>query len=115
MKEAVIDYLIIVMLIIAFTYGLIRQIRQIVGIRKGNQSDYVQYKRIVAGNYLSCLSYTGFLIAYILNVLLASDIIPPVFFTSDNTSFSCFIFLALLLIANFGIIPKESNHVDLQK
>lgn len=113
-NEAIISFLIIVMLIIAFTYGLIRQIRQIVSIRKGNKSDYVHYKRTVVGNYLSCISYAGFLIAYILNVLLASRIILSVFFTSDNTSFSCFIFFALLLIAKFGIIPNDSKQRDLQ-
>ncbi|WP_349729862.1 hypothetical protein [Peribacillus frigoritolerans] len=115
MIEAIISFLIIVMLIIAFTYGLIIQIRQIVSIRKGKKSQYAHYKRLLIGNYLVCLSYSGFLFSYILNSLLASRIIPASFITSDNTSFCCFSFLAILLIAKFGIIPKENEQVELQE
>ncbi|ASS97410.1 hypothetical protein BS1321_15500 [Peribacillus simplex NBRC 15720 = DSM 1321] len=103
------------MLIIGFTYGLIRQFRQCVSIRNGNKSDYAHYKRVLIGNYLICLSYLGFLFSYILNSLLASRIIPASFITSDNTSFCCFSFLAILLIAKFGIIPKENEQVGLQE
>ncbi|WP_309487708.1 hypothetical protein [Bacillus sp. SD075] len=115
MEEAIIDFLIAVMLIIGFTYGLIRQFSQCVSIRKGNKSDYAHYKRILIGNYLICLSYLGFLFSYILNSLLASRIIPASFITSDNTSFCCFSFLAILLIAKFGIIPKENEQVELEE
>ncbi|MET1181023.1 hypothetical protein ABG775_24185 [Peribacillus simplex] len=115
MIEAIISFLIIVMLIIAFTYGLIIQIRQIVSIRKGKKSQYAHYKRLLIGNYLVCLSYSGFLFSYILNSLLASRIIPASFITSDNTSFCCFSFLAILLIAKFGIIPRENEQVQLQE
>ncbi|MFF2853427.1 hypothetical protein [Peribacillus sp. NPDC058002] len=115
MIEAIISFFIIVMLIIAFTYGLIIQIRQIVSIRKGNKSKYAHYKRLLIGNYLVCLSYSGFLFSYILNSLLGSRIIPDSFITSDNTSFCCFSFLAILLIAKLGIIPKEYEQFELQE
>jgi hypothetical protein len=113
-EEAIIDFLIAVMLIIGFTYGLIRQFRHCVSIRNGNKSEY-HYKRVLIGNYLICLSYSGFLFSYILNSLLSSRIIPASFITSDNTSFCCFGFLAILLIAKFGIIPKENEQVELQE
>ncbi|MEX6701871.1 hypothetical protein ABS315_19960 [Peribacillus frigoritolerans] len=45
MEEAIIDFVIAVILIIGFTYGLIRQFRHCVSIRKGNKSEYVHYKR----------------------------------------------------------------------
>ncbi|WHY56192.1 hypothetical protein [Peribacillus simplex] len=115
MEEAIIDFLIAVMLIIGFTYGLIRQFRQCVNIRKGNKTEYAHYKRKLIGNDLVCLSYSGFLFSYILNSLLASRIIPASFITSDNTSFCCFSFLAILLIAKFGIVPKENEQVELQE
>ncbi|CAH0231956.1 hypothetical protein SRABI96_02700 [Peribacillus sp. Bi96] len=112
MEKAIVDYLIVALLIIGFTYGLIREIRQCVSIIKGNKSDDVHYKRRLIGNYLSCLSYVGFLFSYILNLLLVLMIIPDAFFTSDNTSFCCFGFLAMLLIAKFGIIPKEMKETN---
>lgn len=115
MEEAIIDFLIAVMLIIGFTYGLIRQFRHCVSIRNGNKSEYVHYKRVLIGNYLICLSYSSFLFSYILNSLLSSRIIPASFITSDNTSFCCFGFLAILLISKFGIIPKENEQVGLQE
>lgn len=115
MEEAIIDFVIAVILIIGFTYGLIRQFRHCVSIRKGNKSEYVHYKRALVGNYLVCLSYSGFLFSYILNSLLASRIIQASFVTSDNTSFCSFSFLAILLIAKFGIIPKEKEQIQLQE
>ncbi|MBT2647318.1 hypothetical protein J7E52_11375 [Bacillus sp. ISL-34] len=115
MEEAIIDFVIAVMLIIGFTYGLIRQFRHCVSIRNGNKSEYVHYKRALIGNYLILLSYSGFLFSYILNSLLASRIIPASFITSDNTSFCCFSFLAILLIAKLGVIPKENEQVELQE
>jgi hypothetical protein len=114
-EEAIIDFVIAVILIIGFTYGLIRQFRHCVSIRNRNKSEYVHYKRVLIGNYLICLSYSGFLFSYILNSLLSSRIIPASFITSDNTSFCCFGFLAILLIAKFGIIPNENEQVGLQE
>ncbi|MFJ7755391.1 hypothetical protein ACQKGI_20825 [Peribacillus muralis] len=112
MKEAIIDCLLVFILIIGFTYGLLRQIRQCSRIRIEKGCDHAHYKRSVIGNDLACLSYAGFLVFYVLNLLLGLRIIPTGFLTSENTSFNCFSLLAIFLIAKFGVTPKEMKHVE---
>ncbi|MEK3886768.1 hypothetical protein [Bacillus sp. FSL K6-3431] len=107
------SYFVVVMLIIGFAYGLIRQIQHTFNIRNVNKSVFLNYRRSLIGNYLCCVSYAGFIIAYTLNILVASRLLATTFFTSNNTSLSCFIFILLLLVAKFGIIPKRSNPFEI--
>ncbi|WP_340372259.1 hypothetical protein [Peribacillus sp. FSL E2-0218] len=112
MEEAIMDYLLAFFLVVGFTYGLFRQMGQCVRIRGGKGNGHASYRRIVIGNDLACLSYAGFLVFYMLNLLLGLRMMPAGIFTSENTSFSCFSFLALFLIAKFGVIPKEVKQVE---
>lgn len=104
----VIGYVMVALLIISFTYGLLRQIQHTLAIQNANKTDVSNYKRALFGNYIVCISFLGFLISYMLNILVAMQIIQSNIFTSKGTSFSCFVFLSVLLITKFGVIPK--NH-----
>ncbi|MEK4760846.1 hypothetical protein MHH85_11370 [Viridibacillus sp. FSL E2-0187] len=113
----VIGYVVIVLFILVFTYGLVIQVQHTLTIQKANTSDVSNYRRLLFGNYVTSLSFFGFLISYILNVLVALQIIQLNFITSDNTGFSCFVFLVVLLIAKFGVIPipKKRKRIELLK
>ena len=106
-------YLMVVFLLIVFIYGSVRQIQHTVTMQKANKTDIPDYKRSLFGNYVTSISSIGFLISYLLNVLVGIQIIQSNIVTSDNSSFSCFIFLLVLLIAKFGIIPKNRSQIDL--
>ncbi|MGE7621486.1 hypothetical protein ACQKMD_00140 [Viridibacillus sp. NPDC096237] len=108
----VIGYTVVVFLIIVFTYGLVLQVQHTLTIKKANKSDVSNYRRLLFGNYLTCVSFLGFLSSYILNILVKMQIIQLNFLTSDNTGFSCFVFLLVLLIAKFGVIPKIVNETN---
>ncbi|MBS4199174.1 hypothetical protein KHA93_05835 [Bacillus sp. FJAT-49732] len=111
--DDVIGYVMVVFLIIGCKYGLVRQIQHTFTIQKSNKTVVPNYKKSLFGNYLICVSFLCFLISYILNVLVAMQIINLSMITSDNTGFSCFIFLLVLLIAKFGVLPKNRRNNDL--
>lgn len=106
-----IGYVVVALLIIGFTYGLVKQVQHTIAVQNSNKT--VNYKRTLLGNYLTCISFAGFLISFILNVSVAMQIIQSGAITSNNTSASCFMFLAILLIAKFGITPKKPRQTGL--
>lgn len=113
LMDDVIGYVVVILLIIGFTYGLFKQVQHTLPIQKTNRPDVSNYRRLLFGTYLTCASFFGFLVSYILNVLVAMQVIQLNLLTSDNTGFSCFVFLLILLIAKFGIIPKNCSRNEL--
>ena len=99
-----IGYAIVILFIMASTHGLIKQLQLTVNIQKNNKSD----RRLVISNYVTSISFAGFIISFILNVLVAIQVIQLSTITSNNTSVSCIFFLLVLLISRFLIKPK--NH-----
>ncbi|VDG97672.1 Uncharacterised protein [Lysinibacillus sphaericus] len=111
MLDEIIGYVVVVFLITGFTYGFVRQIQHTLTIRKANKTAGSNYRRTLFGNYITCLSFGGFLISYMLNVFVAMRIMQSNILTSNNTIFSCFVFLVVLLIAKFGVIPKSRKQM----
>ena len=99
-----IGYAVVILFIIGSTYGLIKQLQLTMNIQRNHESD----RRLVIGNYLTSISFAGFIISFVLNVLVALQVIQSSTITSNNTSVSCGFFLLVLLISRFGITPK--NH-----
>ena len=95
---------IVALFILGSTYGLIKQLQLTMNIQRNNKSD----RRLVIGNYLTSISFAGFIISFVLNVLVAIQVIQSNTITSINTSVSCSFFLLALLISRFLITPK--NH-----
>ena len=100
----IIGYAIVALFILGSTYGLIKQLQLTMNIQRNNKSD----RRLVIGNYLTSISFVGFIISFVLNVLVAIQVIQSSTITSINTSVSCSFFLMALLISGFLITPK--NH-----
>ncbi|WP_062106826.1 hypothetical protein [Bacillus niameyensis] len=101
-------YAFVFLLISGFSYGLIKQIQYTIHLRKVASND----KRRLYGNYLYCFSFAGFLIYFTLNV---TAIIPSTVVTSESTGLACFIFLIILIIAKYKIIPKSLEPTILLK
>ena len=101
------DFVVVVLLIIGLTYGFVKQIHHTLTFQKSHKTDSPQYRRTLFGNYLICVSYFGFLSSYILNIFIALQMIQSTMISSENTSFSCFVCILVLLIVKFGVIPKS--------
>lgn len=71
----IVGVLIVAFLIIGFTYGFVRQIQHNIVIQKADKTYVPNYRRSLIGNYLTSISFLGFLISYILNILVATQII----------------------------------------
>lgn len=105
-----IEYLIIILFIIGLTYGFVKQLHHTMTIKKMVR---YKYKRLLIGNYLSSVTLFGFIISFILNVLVALQIIQTNSITSDTTGFGCTLFLLGFFIAEFLVIPKRKVNEDL--
>lgn len=80
----VVGHVVVVFLIISFTYGLVRQIQHTLTIQTAIKTDVSNYRRTLFGNYITCFSFSGFLISYLLNILIAMRIIQSNILTSEN-------------------------------
>jgi len=81
-----IGFVLVAFIMINLTYRLVRQIQYIVIIQKGNNANILKYKRTLFGNYLAGGLLLGFLISFILNVLVATQLIQSSLVRSDNTA-----------------------------
>lgn len=105
--DEVIGYLVVSFFIFGGAYALIRQIQHITKIRKLTKT--AKYRRLMIGNYISCLAIAGFLISFVLNVLVNVQFIHSHIVTSKTTSLGSFIFIMVLLISEFVITPRKNN------
>ncbi|MBZ9691411.1 hypothetical protein [Clostridium sp. M14] len=99
----IMGFIIITIFICGLSYGFLRQIKETSYIIKINKFT----DRSVIGNLICSISYGAFLISYILNVLISLEILGIFIITSENTSFSCGIFLMISLISKYIIVPKK--------
>lgn len=104
-------YVVAVLLIIGFVFVLVRQIQHTSAIQNGDRT--VDYKRALLGNSLMCIALAGFLVSFGLNLIVSMKFMESITITSNNTNAGCFIFLAVLFIAKFGIIPKSTKQSSL--
>ncbi|MFD0048161.1 hypothetical protein ACFVHQ_02290 [Actinomycetes bacterium NPDC127524] len=70
-------YSVVIFLILGFLYGFIQQFKHTADIWKKRQSSEKLIKRELLVNGLCCLSYCGFIISYVMNVLLYAKWIAP--------------------------------------
>lgn len=88
-----------IVLFILLVYGLIIQVRQTVFIQKANEKSVRKYKRTLIGNYVTLISFLGFSVSLMLNLTNM--------LSQNYTAIACYAFLTILLIAKFGVIPKQ--------
>lgn len=103
-----IGYLIVGILVVGFTYGFAMQLQQLLLLRKDNET--IQ-KRVLYGSYLRCIAYAGFLSTYILNILVGAQLVPNAFFTGNNTSLGCVLFLVVLVVATLVVDPNKPKRI----
>ena len=103
--NGIVGYLVITLFLVSFIYAFIRQIEETIYVKKIIKSNNLNYKRVLFGNYLCSASYGLFIIFFILNVFVAIGRTSSI--TSVNTFFPCLIFLTIILVSKYMIIPKE--------
>lgn len=99
----IIDGIIIIPIMCAFTYGLIRQFEETILIAKTEghrRKDFI-------GHVICCSSYTLFLLGYMINVIVALFGHGTMVLASEFTSVLCSLSIAVFLISRYGIISKS--------
>lgn len=97
------DSIIIVPIIGAFAYGLIRQIQETITLTKSGEND----TKTLGWSRVCSVAYGVFLISYILNIAIALMGVNHTLFTSKNTSSLCIISLAVFFISKYGVDYKN--------
>jgi len=104
--DELIGFLVIGMFILGLIYGCIKQIQFTIAIRNNQTVKKVELYKC----YLACIFYLGFVLSYLLNILVNLPNMAISTITSSNTSISCYLFLILLILTKIKlssrIIPK---------
>lgn len=93
--------------ICVFIYGLIRQIQQTVILQKTISATDPLNKRLLIGNHFYTFVFAGFVLLLLINVLVYFGIIPQTQTISNAVSLLTVLFLILMFIAKFAVIPKD--------
>ncbi|HWI47847.1 MAG TPA: hypothetical protein VNU45_06425, partial [Rummeliibacillus sp.] len=88
----------------------VKQLQHTITIKKTVGS---KFNRLLVGNYLTSGTLFGFIISFLLNILVGLQIIQSNSITSDTTGFACTLFLLGFFIAKFLVIPKDKLSEDL--
>lgn len=99
----IIDGIIIIPIMCAFTYGLIRQFEETISLAKSKEYRKMHF----IGQVICCVSYTVFLLCYMINVLIAVFGKGNVFMNSQLTSILCTSSIAIFMISRYGIVSKN--------
>lgn len=99
--ESLHEYLLAAVMVILLAYGLIKQIQQTITVKKSNKRMMYKYKRALIGNYVTSISFIGFSVSLMLNITNT--------LSQNATALTSFSFLAILLIAKFGVTPKQQD------
>lgn len=110
-----IGYVMVAFIIIGTTYSLVRQIQHILIIQNVNKSVLSNNKRSLFPYYLACGSLFGFLISYMLNILVAIQLIQSNLVKSDTTALSSSLFLMVYIVTKWVVIPRIRGQHKLLK
>lgn len=98
----IVGYIVIVLFLGACIYGLVLQIKETIAIRSSKKSS----RRVLAGNLICSISYLGFIIFFVINILSAIKIIQISEDINRNISIGCWVFVMGILGGKYCIVPK---------
>ncbi|MGH2317653.1 hypothetical protein ACRC6Q_07770 [Planococcus sp. SE5232] len=90
-----------------FIYGLIKQIQQSVILQKTISAADPINRRLLIGNHFYTFASAGFVFLLLMNVLVYFGITPQTQTISNTVSLLTVLFLVLMFIAKFAVIPKS--------
>ncbi|ENH98465.1 hypothetical protein J416_00125 [Gracilibacillus halophilus YIM-C55.5] len=101
----IIGYMMVSIFIFGVLYGFVLQIQYLLTIKQNEKLSV--NRRLLYGHYLTCISMAGFLVTFILNILVSLEMIHSQIVTSHSTNIICLIFLFVLFTAKFIITPRN--------
>lgn len=104
--QEIIGYTIVVLLITGIVYSLIKIVQQIIVLKQTQNK--AKKKRVLNHYYLMTIALVGFLLSFVLNIIVYMGVIRSSIITGNATAISCFIFLMIFLIAKLSASSKVS-------
>src|SRR5690606_11109433 len=99
----VIGYLVVTIFVLGVSYGLLLQTKHLLNMKKNKTN--TKSSRLWLCSCLRCFSIAGFLISFLLNILVHLQLIHSYFITSNSTNIFCLVFLTAFIIAKYIITP----------
>ena len=101
------DYVVPILFIYLFIYGLVKQVQQSALLHKTVLPHTPFNKRLLIGNHLYSFSFGGFVLLLILNVFVYLGILPQTQQVGNTVSLITFLSLLLMFISKFTVIPRD--------
>ena len=98
-------FIVVAVFITGVTYGLILQLQKTLELKNSGRTD--EKRRVLIGNVLVLVAHAGFLISFILNVLVYLRLIYSQTLTSEITNTGCLIFLIMYMISKYAARPEK--------
>lgn len=98
-----------ILFISLFIYGLVKQVQNSILLFKTVSPTNSYNKRLLLGNLLLSISFGGFVLLLILNVFVYTGMLSQSQQFGNSVSLFSFLFLLLMFISKFGIIPKTQS------
>lgn len=93
--------------ICVFIYGVIKQIQLSIILQKTSSAADSLNKRLLIGNHFYTFIFAGFVFLLLMNGLVYFGLIPQTQTISNAVSLLTVLFLVLMFIAKFAVIPKS--------
>ena len=113
------EWIFVVFIILGVVYTLINQVRSTTKYRKRIGEKTQNYKKAFFWSILACVSLTGFLVSYVVNITIrfqqvtGTALIPTQTTTSNTSVLGCFIFLLLFIATKSIVVSGRSRQTDL--
>ena len=101
-----VSYVMPLLFIGLFMYGFLKQVQQSVLLYKTVSPTNPFNKRLLLGNHLYSFSLGGFVFLLILNVFFYLGHLPQTQQIGNTISLTSFLFLLLMFLSKFALIPK---------
>ncbi|ETP68145.1 hypothetical protein G159_13895 [Planococcus glaciei CHR43] len=108
------NYVVPILFICMFIYGFVKQVQQSVLLYKIVSPNNPFNKRMLLGNHLYSFSFGGFVTLLILNGFFYLGVLPQIEQIGNTVSLVSFLFLLLMFISKFAIIPKDQFHYPIR-
>ena len=101
------NFIIPVLFICLFVYGFLKQVQQSVFLYKTVLPNSRFNRRLLLGNHLYSFSFGGFVFLLLLNAFAYVGALPQTQQFGNTVSLISLLFLLLMFILKFAIIPKD--------
>ena len=110
-REGIFGCIVLTLFIACLSLKLIRQIKEVIYVRRIIKPDDYEKKIILKSNYIHITLYGLFILTFIISILVGFNIINFSFLTLELATNVCTVSIVAMLIGEFIVIPKLNSNI----